>query len=156
MTATALPRADSVDVMLLLEGTFPYVSGGVSSWVNQIVRGFPEYRFGAVVLGSRPEDYGDMRYALPDNFVHLEVHHVQDVHEPPAVASHRGDAAAFELNARLHDTLRAARGARADGAPPAGAGELLRTMVPMLADDQPLSERAFLYSERSWEFVTDQ
>ena len=60
-----LPRADSVDVMLLLEGTFPFVTGGVSSWVNQIIRGFPELRFGAVFLGSRPEDYGDLRYALP-------------------------------------------------------------------------------------------
>ncbi|MFX5752041.1 DUF3492 domain-containing protein, partial [Acinetobacter baumannii] len=29
-------RAKDCDVMLLLEGTFPYVSGGVSSWVNQI------------------------------------------------------------------------------------------------------------------------
>jgi polysaccharide biosynthesis protein PelF len=157
-TTSALPRAESVDVMLLLEGTFPYVSGGVSSWVNQIVRGFPEYRFGAVFLGSRPEDYGDMRYTLPDNFVHLEVHHVQDVREPPAAASHRGDAKAFELNATLHETLRAARGGPgAQGAiAPGNAGELLRGIVPMLADGEPLSERAFLYSERSWEFVTDQ
>lgn len=68
----AFPRADSVDVLLLLEGTFPYVSGGVSSWVNQIIRGFPDIRFGAIFIGSRPEDYGNMRYALPDNLVHLE------------------------------------------------------------------------------------
>jgi hypothetical protein len=36
------PQAQSVDVLLLLEGTFPFVSGGVSSWVNQIMRGFPD------------------------------------------------------------------------------------------------------------------
>ena len=28
-----------VDIGLLLEGTFPYVAGGVSSWVNQISMG---------------------------------------------------------------------------------------------------------------------
>jgi hypothetical protein len=112
-TTNALPRAESVDVMLLLEGTFPYVSGGVSSWVNQIVRGFPEYRFGAVFLGSRPDDYGDMRYTLPDNFVHLEVHHVQDVREPPAAASHRGDAKAFELNAPTASRCPSARSSTA-------------------------------------------
>ncbi len=39
----ALPKSEQVDVMLLLEGTFPYVSGGVSSWVNQIIRGFPTF-----------------------------------------------------------------------------------------------------------------
>jgi len=39
------PRAESADIGLLLEGTFPYVSGGVSSWVNQIIRGFPQGGF---------------------------------------------------------------------------------------------------------------
>ena len=53
----ALPRADKADICLLLEGTFPYVSGGVSSWVNQIIRGFPEYTFACCFIGSRPEDY---------------------------------------------------------------------------------------------------
>ena len=53
------PTADRADIALLLEGTFPYVSGGVSSWVNQIIRAFPEYRFAIVFLGSRREDYGD-------------------------------------------------------------------------------------------------
>jgi glycosyltransferase involved in cell wall biosynthesis len=150
-----LPRADSVDVMLLLEGTFPYVAGGVSSWVNQIVRGFPEYRFGAIFLGSRAQDYGDMRYRLPENLVHLEVHYVQDLREPPAAASHRGDASAFELNAQLHEKLRAGRdGQASDGT--AAAGALLRRVVPQLADGAPLSERSFLYSERAWSFVTDQ
>ena len=67
-----------MDVLLLLEGTFPYVAGGVSSWVNQMIRGFPELRFGAIFIGSRPQDYGDMRYALPDNLVHLEVTYLND------------------------------------------------------------------------------
>ena len=39
------------DVTLLLEGTYPFVSGGVSSWVHQIIRGLPEYSFSLVFLG---------------------------------------------------------------------------------------------------------
>ncbi len=73
-----LPRAEAVDVLLLLEGTFPYVSGGVSSWVNQIIRGFPDIRFGAIFIGSRREDYGPMRYELPANLVHLETIFIHD------------------------------------------------------------------------------
>ena len=46
-------RAADADIALLLEGTFPYVSGGVSSWVNQVIRAFPEYRFALVFIGSR-------------------------------------------------------------------------------------------------------
>lgn len=72
------PTADRADIALLLEGTFPYVSGGVSSWVNQIIRAFPEYRFAIVFLGSRREDYGDPKYSLPDNVVHFEAHYLYD------------------------------------------------------------------------------
>ena len=37
MTASH-PKAAQADIALVLEGTFPYVSGGVSSWINQILR----------------------------------------------------------------------------------------------------------------------
>ena len=72
----SLPRARDADVALLLEGTFPYVSGGVSSWVNQMIRAFPDVRFALAFIGSRPQDYGPLRYELPKNVVHLEVHYV--------------------------------------------------------------------------------
>ena len=81
--ATPLPRASKVDVLLLLEGTFPFVSGGVSSWVNQIIRGFPEISFGVIFIGSRPEDYGKMRYQLPDNLVHLDCIYLFDPENKP-------------------------------------------------------------------------
>ena len=54
-------RAADCDVMLLLEGTFPFVSGGVSSWVNQIIRAFPDLRFGICFVGSRRNDYDESR-----------------------------------------------------------------------------------------------
>ncbi len=33
------------DVCLMLEGTYPYVLGGVSAWVDQIIKGLPELKF---------------------------------------------------------------------------------------------------------------
>lgn len=76
--ASQFPTAANADIALLLEGTFPYVSGGVSSWVNQILQAYPEHRFAIVFLGSRREDYGDFRYALPPNVVHFEQHYLFD------------------------------------------------------------------------------
>ena len=35
-SGTPHPKAREADIALLLEGTFPYVSGGVSSWINQM------------------------------------------------------------------------------------------------------------------------
>ena len=68
------PQASDADIALLLEGTFPYVSGGVSSWIHQIIRAYPQYRFAIVFLGSKRKDYGTFRYPLPDNVVHFEEH----------------------------------------------------------------------------------
>ena len=64
------PKAAEADIALLLEGTFPYVSGGVSSWINQIIQAFPEYRFALVFLGSQRSDYSQFKYKLPANVVH--------------------------------------------------------------------------------------
>jgi glycosyltransferase involved in cell wall biosynthesis len=148
------PRsASDCDVMLLLEGTFPYVSGGVSSWVNQIIRGFPAIRFGLCFIGSRKEDYGLPKYPLPDNVVHLETHYLHERHLAPQVAGSRGNAKAFAQMDVLHQKLRTAGGAGADQSE---LTDLLRTLTPMLADGKALDESAFLYSKEAWEYLTAQ
>ena len=40
----------SADVCLLLEGTYPYVSGGVSTWVDDLIRAQPHLTFHCVAL----------------------------------------------------------------------------------------------------------
>ncbi|MFN0162730.1 MAG: GT4 family glycosyltransferase PelF [Burkholderiales bacterium] len=140
--------------MLLLEGTFPYVSGGVSSWVNQIVRGFPEIRFGACFLGSRREDYGAMRYALPDNLVHLECHYMHDHADAPPVRASSGDAGAYASMARFHEAVR--DGGRAAGADAALATRVFAELLPELASGGRLDEASFLHSRASWDYVTEQ
>ena len=77
-SGTPHPKAREADIALLLEGTFPYVSGGVSSWINQIVRAYPEYRYAIVFLGSRRSDYNGFKYELPANVVHFEEHFLYD------------------------------------------------------------------------------
>ena len=55
------------DVCLLVEGTYPYVAGGVSAWVHDIIKGLPELKFSVFNIGSRAGAYGPPSYALPDN-----------------------------------------------------------------------------------------
>ena len=150
-------QATDCDVMLLLEGTFPYVSGGVSSWVNQIIRGFPEIQFGICFIGSRPEDYGDPKYVLPDNVVHLETHYVHERHAAPIIAPHAGDAAAYAQMDQLHQQLRE----RVAGSEDTVGGESaisasLRALAPLLDDGCALDEASFMYSKRSWQYTADQ
>ncbi len=52
-------------VALLTEGCYPYVTGGVSTWCDQLVRGLPEHSFELVAITGGQDDAP--RYDLPDN-----------------------------------------------------------------------------------------
>ena len=54
------------DVALVLEGTYPYVAGGVSTWTHDLIRGLPDLRFHIVTLMPPDADL-TMRYELPAN-----------------------------------------------------------------------------------------
>jgi glycosyltransferase involved in cell wall biosynthesis len=66
------------NVCLVLEGTYPYVPGGVSSWVHDIVRSIPEQPFSLLHIGPRRDAYGPPRYELPPNIVGLVEHYLYD------------------------------------------------------------------------------
>jgi len=66
------------DVCLLLEGTYPYVRGGVSTWVKQLIERMPTLRFSIIFLGANPDDYDEPAYEIADNIVHIEIHYLLD------------------------------------------------------------------------------
>ena len=141
------PKAESADVALVLEGTFPYVSGGVSSWINQIIRAYPEIRFAIVFLGSRRADYKAFKYALPDNVVHFEEHYLYEdlnAHHQPAMRS--GDPEAFDLVNQLLDAL-------GHGADNVQTMHILRQLVLEMRPGGKLKLEDFLYSQRAWEII---
>jgi len=154
MSAFQLPQrsASDCDVMLLLEGTYPYVRGGVSSWVDQIIRNFPDIRFGICFIGSTPADYGEPRYAMPANVVHFEalfVHHHESATTPRAM---RGDAAAFAMSQEMHTRFKSPPRPGETGAP---LSEALQRVLPLMDDGQPLDETAFRHSQAAWHTITE-
>ena len=64
------------DIALLLEGTYPYVRGGVSSWVHQIIAGLPEFKFAVIFIGGEQKMYGPAQYQFPSNVTHVETHYL--------------------------------------------------------------------------------
>lgn len=60
------------DICLILEGTYPYVSGGVSTWVHQIINAFPEWKFSLSLLGAQKDPKATFKYELPKNVVCVE------------------------------------------------------------------------------------
>lgn len=142
-------QASAADIALLLEGTFPYVPGGVSSWVDKMIRAFPQYTFALVFIGGRRQDYGKPVYELPANVVHFEEHFIHEPVGEPAPHATVGKREIFERVARMHDALRepGMRGAVAS---------LMRDMMPMLAAGGGLGEQEFLHAERSWDMISER
>lgn len=60
------------DVALVLEGTYPYVSGGVSSWVHQLLQAYPDQSFALVHIGPQPGAYKGRAFELPPNVAELK------------------------------------------------------------------------------------
>ncbi|MEW9900731.1 GT4 family glycosyltransferase PelF [Chitinivorax sp. PXF-14] len=146
MTHAPYPKAASADIAMLLEGTFPFVSGGVSSWVNQIIRAFPDYTFALIFIGSRPEDYGQPKYELPPNVVHLETHYIHTQIDIPLIRRQRGDPATFGDVEAMHEYFRAPH------ASPDGANAFERLSRELLPGGK-LDRDTFLFSEASWDFI---
>ncbi|MHB8254897.1 MAG: GT4 family glycosyltransferase PelF [Acidiferrobacter sp.] len=141
------PKADSADIVLLLEGTFPYISGGVSSWVNQLIKGMPEYRFAVVFLGSRPEDYGAVKYPFPDNLVHLEAHYLFAQTDMPPVETPRRKPGTQRC---LHDLHASVRDPNAPELP-----DRLRDIDFFLDKTGAIPLKEFLYGQDSWQYITE-
>jgi polysaccharide biosynthesis protein PelF len=141
-----LERGMSADVTMVLEGTYPYVSGGVSSWVHHIISGLADVNFSLVFLGASREAYGERRYKLPPNVVHLEEHFLSDIPRGDRVVRGRGDEGFHRDNARLHDAL------RGNG----DLGAMLDATIPELLRFPTRHRDDFLYSERSWEHICER
>ena len=66
------------DVCLLLEGTYPYVLGGVSSWTHELIREQNHLDFHIVAL-LPPDAKVIRKYDVPDNVVSITNVYLQDI-----------------------------------------------------------------------------
>lgn len=55
------------DVCLILEGSYPYVVGGVSTWTHHLIRSLPKLTFSIVYIGVSKLHVQRMEYKLPEN-----------------------------------------------------------------------------------------
>jgi glycosyltransferase involved in cell wall biosynthesis len=142
------------DVCLLLEGTYPFVRGGVSSWVHQLLTGMPELTFSLVFLGGRRRDYGKPRYELPQNVVHLETHYLEDGlrHEPPKPTNPSAQLA--RESEQLHEYLEArAGGSQVTEATLARLEHAVDSALVRMERPGGLKLEHFLCSEAAWKHM---
>lgn len=137
----------TADVTLLLEGTYPYVSGGVSSWVHQIVRGLPEIKFSLVFLGSEPSQYGEPKFKLPDNVVSVHKHYLMESGRELKLQTLPGRPERFRDSQRFHAFLRDPRSELPPG--------LLPRFLASIGAKEGIPLADFLLSKASWDSICE-
>ena len=73
---------ETTDVCLIVEGCYPFVPGGVSSWIDWLIRTQPELTFSVVSLWPEPNSAAP-RYAMPDNAIAFRTLYLQDFGSEP-------------------------------------------------------------------------
>lgn len=59
-------------ICLVAEGSYPYITGGVSSWIHSLITSLPEHEFIIFAIGAQQKLKGRYKYVLPPNVSQIE------------------------------------------------------------------------------------
>lgn len=65
-------------VCLIIEGAYPYVQGGMSNWVQQLMLSMPDVDFVVQTIAARRGEHRDLKYPIPPNCREIEEIYLQD------------------------------------------------------------------------------
>lgn len=142
-----LAATEKADICLLLEGTYPYVRGGVSSWVHQIIIGHPEYTFALIFVGASSEHYSVMHYEMPANICHFERHFLND-------AVDLGKPEARNINPEIVTTLKSLYQLLSQGGKAPTLEKISGLRKTLLQASQHNASDIF-YSYEIWEMIVE-
>ncbi|MFF0830027.1 GT4 family glycosyltransferase PelF [Brevibacillus sp. NPDC003359] len=58
-------------ICLIAEGSYPFITGGVSSWIHSLITSMPEHEFIIYAIGAQEKNRGKYVYQLPANVVEI-------------------------------------------------------------------------------------
>ena len=90
-------------ICIVAEGCYPYVVGGVSSWIHSMIKIFPEYQFVVLAIVANRSLRGKFVYDLPENVVEVHELYLEDADWRPKELKR---AARLKLNEREYAALR--------------------------------------------------
>lgn len=66
-------------VCIIAEGCYPYVIGGVSSWIDNLIKLFPDIEFNLLTIIADRSISGKFKYEIPKNLTEIDEVYLQDV-----------------------------------------------------------------------------
>ena len=139
-----IDKEKPIDVLMVAEGTYPFIRGGVSTWIHDLITGLDEFNFGVIFLGSNEDDYQGIRYELPENLVYLDSHYLFSNSERPQPEILDGSRNLLREINGLHKWFKLHAGQ--------AFPEYARHLKFFL---ETVTERDFLYSRKSWKFIEE-
>lgn len=71
-------KESRMKVCIVAEGCYPYVVGGVSSWIHSMIRSFPNLEFQILAIISNRSLSGKFAYELPENVTQVHEVYLED------------------------------------------------------------------------------
>ena len=59
-------------ICIIAEGCYPYVAGGVSSWIQMLIKGMPQHEFVICTVAANTDQKGKFKYEIPENVVEID------------------------------------------------------------------------------------
>jgi polysaccharide biosynthesis protein PelF len=66
-------------VCIIAEGSYPYVAGGVSSWIQMLLEHFSSIEFVVWSIATSREEMSEMKYTLPPNVKEIKTIYLSDI-----------------------------------------------------------------------------
>lgn len=143
--------SEQVDILLFAEGTYPFVKGGVSSWIFDIIRNMPEYNFGIIFLGAYKGLYEHYLYPLPKNVIHLQIVYLFESKNDAETGCKRGkNLDALEKIKKTHEIFKQSHGY------PNGLIDSIGDFSKMMDPENGFGFCQFLRSEEAWQYISEQ
>jgi glycosyltransferase involved in cell wall biosynthesis len=136
---------ETADVCLILEGTYPYVRGGVSSWVHALIEGLPDLTFSLLALSPTRTTQQDRKYPLPPNVRAFAEVFLHELTVPKRSWLKRPNPVAWAAFERVH---RASNGERAKA--------MIELFDAVGEDATGLTADDVLFSRRGWQFMVER
>ncbi len=132
------------DVCILTEGTYPYVTGGVSSWIHQIIGAMPELKFSLLNIGPSSDLKMQIRYQLPENVISLANVFLHDaiIHDNP-MPNRKNRKQAYQEILKFHHEI-----------PQHKLGRFQKIFEYLCSPDQrSVNTKEMLASKESWDII---
>lgn len=132
----------NADICLILEGTYPYVPGGVSSWTHDLINKQDHLTFHLVSILPRDEQ-PKLHYELPKNVVSLTNLHIQHLPDAPPLNKKNAEMLMEQLRDPLI-TLTTGKASLND----------FNRILDTLSQYDRLSAATLMDSPEAWELLT--